>query len=339
MSAQLARLEQPEPIAPESREPVRAPASAIASDGLAPRPVLLGEGIAIKRRPVSRWDSSRGLVEPRWRLMAPAFLAAMLLNALVTLTLPRLLTIGMFLVAASIAAATPIIVRLEQKFVEQRMLRSLLALGAIGLPMVLFGLAMGRWTDHAQLDWSDSIGFLVIVTTLACTIQNRRIAGMIIANVGLWAGAAVVTPSAGAIVALAVGSAVGIFLSFRQTEVDADRARRAGERHRTQTRAEEILKDYEQTGQGWFWETDRRGTIVYVSHTVGEAVGRDSNQLAGRPFSDLFDTDGQGQENERTLAFHFTARSAFSELALRVASIDEERWWSLSGRPMYDGFG
>ncbi|MGN6500784.1 MAG: EAL domain-containing protein, partial [Tsuneonella sp.] len=35
---------------------------------------------------------------------------------------------------------------------------------------------------------------------------------------------------------------------------------------------------------------------------------------------------------------HLSAHSAFQELPVRAAIADEERWWSISGRPIYDGF-
>ncbi len=52
----------------------------------------------------------------------------------------------------------------------------------------------------------------------------------------------------------------------------------------------------------------------------------------------MFDLDASGQEGERTLTFHLSARSSFQELAVRAAA-DDERWWSVSGRPIYDEFG
>ena len=44
-------------------------------------------------------------------------------------------------------------------------------------------------------------------------------------------------------------------------------------------------------------------------------------------------------EGERTLNFHLSARSSFQELAVRAATPgEEERWWSITGRPIHDGF-
>jgi diguanylate cyclase (GGDEF)-like protein/PAS domain S-box-containing protein len=127
-----------------------------------------------------------------------------------------------------------------------------------------------------------------------------------------------------------------IALRFK-TLRDAEEALRLQERERVQVRAREMLDEYEQSGLGWFWETDRRGALVYVSPTIGKVLGCNTEDLVGQPFSDLF-LDTGTQESERTLAFHLSARSPFSELSMRAASGSEERWWSISGRPILDTF-
>jgi len=48
--------------------------------------------------------------------------------------------------------------------------------------------------------------------------------------------------------------------------------------------------------------------------------------------------DFEGQERERTLNFQLSARSSFQDLAVRAATEGEERWWSITGRPIHDQF-
>ena len=60
---------------------------------------------------------------------------------------------------------------------------------------------------------------------------------------------------------------------------------------RQQRRAEDILRDYEETGQGWFWETGRDGTLSYISDSVALALGREPGDLVERPFTDLISTE------------------------------------------------
>ena len=139
--------------------------------------------------------------------------------------------------------------------------------------------------------------------------------------------------------ALVIGSGVGVYISIRQMEENRRAQAQLEQVERAQQRAELILSDYELTRQGWFWETDRRGLITYVSRTIGDIVGRPMGELLGRPFVELFIGDAEGGESERTLNFHLNARSSFQDLRLRAATPDgEERWWSVNGLPVYDDF-
>jgi len=105
--------------------------------------------------------------------------------------------------------------------------------------------------------------------------------------------------------------------------------------------ARALLEEFEQAGRGWFWETDRTGKISYISETLAAQVGRQPAGLFGMPFADLIAASGTGtdSENQRTLGFHFSARTAFSDMAVRAALEGEERWWSISGRPIVTEFG
>jgi diguanylate cyclase (GGDEF)-like protein/PAS domain S-box-containing protein len=139
-------------------------------------------------------------------------------------------------------------------------------------------------------------------------------------------------------VTLALGCVFGLGAAIRQTGIDRISEARQHEIDRTLLRAEEILADYEQTGQGWFWETDRKGAVTYISPTISQLLGCEPASLLGRPFIDLFILDAAEQVGERTLLFHLNSRSSFQELLVRAADHGEERWWSISGRPIYDGF-
>ena len=340
MSADSAR--QAEVLEPAStvRKRIRAPADEVATTAqVIPIKAHTAQTAAPAKRRGSSRDSLRDMIEPNWMLMAPTIAGASIFNGLITQTLPRITTVLMLLAAIGCAGLTKYAAGFERERLEDAGRRNMLLLLVVGLPMLLFGIAMARWTEFRHTRWDDSMGLLVIVGVLAAIILNRRVASIIVANVALWTGVALVVEAEGSYFALVIGVALGIFTSLRQAKSDEQAARADRDRQRTQLRAEEILHDFEQTGQGWFWETDRRGQLVYVSPPIGDVLGCSAAQLRGRPLSDLFVPDPQGQENERTLAFHLNARSSFSELALRAASRGEERWWSVNGRPLYDTFG
>lgn len=291
-----------------------------------------------RRRKTTR-DGLKDLIEPNWQLMAPIFVLAAVLMGIGNAALPSLPTMGWLAAGTGIAALNRFAARFERDKLDDTSKRSLLMTVQVGLPMMLFGLSAANWIEESGGHWEASIGILVIVGALAAVILNRRVSSVITSQVALWFGVALISGSSGTFVALAIGAVVGLFTTVRQARADSRAEREDRERQRAQLRAEEILHDFEQTGQGWFWETDRRGHLVYVSPTIGRVLERPSKSLLGRPISELFEADPHGLENERTLSFHLSARSAFGELAMRAATDKEERWWSISGRPLYDHFG
>lgn len=105
-------------------------------------------------------------------------------------------------------------------------------------------------------------------------------------------------------------------------------------------RAEGLLAEFESSGKGWFWETDRDGTLSYISDSVAEALGREPIDLIGRPFTDLISTEGAdgSATSERTLGFYLSSHVAVQDLIVR-AKTKNEIWWSISGRPVHNNLG
>ncbi|WP_411340700.1 EAL domain-containing protein [Sphingopyxis sp. J-6] len=100
-----------------------------------------------------------------------------------------------------------------------------------------------------------------------------------------------------------------------------------------------LLRNYEESGQGWFWSTDAHGRITYITDATAALMGRTGRQLLGTAFTELFlPVDSQG-ERQRTLPFLLTKQSKFEELPLRSAFEGDDRWWAVSGRPQFDGAG
>ncbi|HEV2597230.1 EAL domain-containing protein [Sphingopyxis sp.] len=98
-----------------------------------------------------------------------------------------------------------------------------------------------------------------------------------------------------------------------------------------------LLQNYEESGQGWFWSTDAKGRLTYITDSVARLMGRTRAGLLGTLFTDLFlPVDSHG-ERQRTLPFLLTRQSKFEELPLRSAFEGDDRWWAISGRPQFDG--
>lgn len=101
-----------------------------------------------------------------------------------------------------------------------------------------------------------------------------------------------------------------------------------------------LLKNFEESGRGWFWSTDNEGRISYLSDSVCELLGQSSAELIGTSFAELFCQGEEGIGHQRTLPFILTKQSKFDDLPLQAATEGEnELWWAVSGKPYLDSSG
>ena len=106
-------------------------------------------------------------------------------------------------------------------------------------------------------------------------------------------------------------------------------------------KALQFVDEFENSGRGWFWETNNLGTLSYVSQQLADDFKCNPEDLLGRQFTDLLSVDSGSPDSlreERTLGFHLSARFPFSDVIVRAAS-DEDIHWSLSGNPLFDERG
>ncbi len=103
-----------------------------------------------------------------------------------------------------------------------------------------------------------------------------------------------------------------------------------------------FVAEFENSGRGWFWETNSEGTLSYVSQQLADDFQCEPQELLGRQFPDLLSVDtspvGTIREERKTLGFHLSARFPFSDVIVRPAS-DHDVHWSLSGNPVFDERG
>ncbi|HEY6048139.1 MAG TPA: EAL domain-containing protein, partial [Sphingomicrobium sp.] len=101
-----------------------------------------------------------------------------------------------------------------------------------------------------------------------------------------------------------------------------------------------FVDEFENSGRGWFWETDSLGTLSYVSQQLADDFQCGPEALLGRQFTDLLSVDhaSDSVEERKTLGFHLSARFPFSDVVVRPAS-EQDVHWSLSGNPIFDERG
>ncbi|MEO5612110.1 MAG: EAL domain-containing protein [Sphingomicrobium sp.] len=224
-------------------------------------------------------------------------------------------------------------------FAPHIVIRGLAAyLAAAGILWTMVGLAI---TGEAQ---GEALPILVMgggVTMAAMVAVNSpplAISNLIVMTLGamLFTGSALVGAGA-ALLSLIIAS---YSVAGTRTVIAAGRKRLDldAEAHKALT----FVAEFENSGRGWFWETNSEGTLSYVSQQLADDFQCEPQALLGRQFSDLLSVDtspvGAIREEHKTLGFHLSARFPFSDVVVRPAS-DQDVHWSLSGNPIFDERG
>ena len=159
-------------------------------------------------------------------------------------------------------------------------------------------------------------------------------AAMAIISTALFSPSSVVTFGIDALSLLMVAYSIGV----TQENIASGRRRLALEWQAK--KALNFVDEFENSGRGWFWETDPLGTLSYVSQQLAEDFQCEPEALLGRQFTDLLSVDhaSESSEERKTLGFHLSARFPFSDVVVRPAS-QEDVHWSLSGNPIFDERG
>ena len=104
-----------------------------------------------------------------------------------------------------------------------------------------------------------------------------------------------------------------------------------------------LLRETEDQGADWLWETDAARRVVNPSARFAFACGLDLVTINGLPFLQVLAgptwESGNFANALRTLAEKLKARESFRDLRLPVYINDDERWWELTASPRYDERG
>ncbi|HVM22510.1 MAG TPA: EAL domain-containing protein [Sphingomicrobium sp.] len=101
----------------------------------------------------------------------------------------------------------------------------------------------------------------------------------------------------------------------------------------------ELMREFEANGSGWLWETDPKLNVTYVSSDRSRWSLRRIRRMLNRHVRDILDPSGRVfhvSEGAQNLLAHFANQTPFRDIAVPTA---EGRWWSVSGKPVYDPRG
>ncbi len=101
-----------------------------------------------------------------------------------------------------------------------------------------------------------------------------------------------------------------------------------------------LLREFEASGSGGLWELDADLCFVKMSPELLADNGLSESHLVGRHYTWLLDPAGQivtMSSGMRSLFNDLETGTPFRDRA--IPSVDQQRWWSLSGKPIYDERG
>ena len=95
-----------------------------------------------------------------------------------------------------------------------------------------------------------------------------------------------------------------------------------------------LLREFEENASDWLWGTDARHCLTHVSERMVKVTQLPEQALRGRPLGH-WGTEEGCRQLDQCLA----KRAPFRDIRLPVRISGAERWWSLTGKPVFDGGG
>ncbi len=219
-----------------------------------------------------------------------------------------------------------------------RMLVLTAVAGLAGVGCARLALAVATsGSSEAGLLFICSAGFVIMAALARLPVTMLAFATALIATV------LILIESSLALAILAPMQLCAMLVAIAAARSDFSHARSLWRAELEASRPARLLDELEKSGSAWFWETDRRGKLLYLSARIAEMLGETQHSVIGKPLASVASLDSEAQGNtstpagERTIPFLLSTQTAFADLSIRAAT-SEERWWSISGRPIYDKF-
>ncbi len=104
-----------------------------------------------------------------------------------------------------------------------------------------------------------------------------------------------------------------------------------------------LLREYEDSGGDWMWQTDAARCLTHVSPRLAIALGVETNALEAKPIVQILAGDawdgGNFSAGLRDFAERLKNRESFSDLIVPVQIGGSTHWWELSASPRFDDDG
>lgn len=227
------------------------------------------------------------------------------------------------------------------------------AMAARALP-ILIALSLCSWAGAAG--WAGLFGMihatssgagLAVMLTMGIGLLATMALPILFAQRALAAGGLIIfamglTTRPEAIAGLTLAALLSIIMTIRINERRIRSNAELNEAVHAGWRNADLVRAFEESGRGWFWQTNARGRLTYITPALADRIGVPLDtmigshfaQLVSAPDSDAFELNRDGQNIEFTLG----AGIPFHDQIVRAPG-EEVRWWSLSGIPALDAHG
>ena len=104
-----------------------------------------------------------------------------------------------------------------------------------------------------------------------------------------------------------------------------------------------LLREYEDSGGDWMWQTDASRCLTHVSPRFAIALGVEPDTLEAKPLLQILAGEaweaGNFTAGMRELSEKLKKRESFSDLVMPVKIAGNTHWWELSASPRFDDNG
>ncbi len=96
-----------------------------------------------------------------------------------------------------------------------------------------------------------------------------------------------------------------------------------------------LLRDFEESTSDWLWQTDSKGLLQDIPLILTGEEERDQTKILriGADFVSLF----EASEALNVLESSLSRRQGFRDLVLEVTDGEQMQWWSVTGKPIFEG--
>ena len=97
-----------------------------------------------------------------------------------------------------------------------------------------------------------------------------------------------------------------------------------------------LVRNYEHMNLGWFWATDAKGNVTYLSSSVCKFLGNSLDDLIGTPLTEVVRSKPADANSGRSLPLALARQIRFEKLSIILTAEAGERYWTVSGTPQYE---